>query len=135
MTEDKYFAQESGSQSAGEGSFFKWNAQEPIEISPGLRFQPVLGTNLMANFVSFEPNTEAPLHWHDEEQIALVIDGEFEFEVAGRKQVCRRGDAVLIPPNVPHSARTYDSSCLEIDVFNPPRKGLLQLMGLVGPED
>ncbi len=127
--EERYFAQQEGAEPAGEASFFKWDAQEPIEISPGLRFQPILGQNLMANFVSFEPNVVAPVHWHDEEQIAIVIEGEMEFEIDGEKKLMRRGDAVLIPPNVPHGARTYDTTCLEIDVFNPPRQGLLELMG------
>lgn len=129
-----YFAQQAGAQPAGEGTFFKWDAQDPIEILPGLRFQPILGENLMANFVYFEPNVVAPVHWHDEEQMSLVIEGEFEFEVGGQKQIVRRGDAVLIPPNVPHGARTYDNTCLEIDLFNPPRRGLLELMGLIAPE-
>ena len=130
----KYFAQEAGAQPVGKGSFFKWDAQEPIEILPGLRFQPILGDRLMANFVAFEPNVVAPVHWHDEEQMSIVLEGEFEFEVGGEKKLVRRGDAILIPPNVPHGARTYDSTCLEIDVFNPPRHGLLELMGLIGPD-
>lgn len=132
MSKDaRYFAQHAGAQPGGRGSFFKWDDQEPIEIVPGLRFQPILGEELMANFVSFEPNVVAPVHWHDEEQISIVLEGEFEFEVGGEKKLVRRGDAVLIPPNVPHGARTYDSTCLEIDIFNPPRHGLLELMGLV----
>jgi quercetin dioxygenase-like cupin family protein len=132
--DERYFAQQEGAQPSGSGSFVKWDAQQPIEILPGLRFQPILGSELMANFVSFEPNVIAPVHWHDEEQIAIVIEGEFEFEVGGEKRMVRRGEAVVIPPNVPHGARTYDSTCLEIDVFNPPRHGLLELMGLIGPD-
>ena len=131
---DRYFAQQAGARPAGEGAFVAWDAQDPIEILPGLRFQPILGDRLMANFVVFEPNVEAPVHWHDEEQISIVIEGEFEFEVGGEKQLVKRGQAVLIPPNVPHGARTYDSTCLEIDVFSPPRHGLLELMGLIGPD-
>lgn len=131
MADDKsYFVQQEGARPEGEGRFFKWDAQEPIEVVPGLRFQPILGERLMANFVRFEPNTVAPVHWHDEEQISIVIEGEFEFEVGGQKKVVKRGDAVIIPPNVPHGARTFDSTCLQIDVFNPPRQGLLDLMGL-----
>lgn len=134
MSKDaRYFAQQAGAQPQGSGSFFKWDAQDPIEILPGLLFQPILGERLMANFVSFEPNVVAPVHWHDEEQMSIVLEGEFEFEVGGEKQLCKRGDAVLIPPNVPHGARTYDSTCLELDIFNPPRRGLLELMGLIGP--
>lgn len=131
---DRYFANETGDQQSGKGTFVKWDELDPIEMLSGLRFQPVLGDHVMVNFVQLDPNTEAPVHWHDEEQISIVIDGEFEFEVAGEKQVLRRGQAVVIPPNVPHGARTYDSSCLEIDVFYPPRAGLLEAMGLIGPD-
>lgn len=127
----RYFAAKGNTQGQGEGKWVKWDGLDPLEIVPGLNFQPVLGDKVMVNFVAFEPNTEAPVHWHDEEQISFVIDGEFEFEVAGEKRVMRRGDAVVIPPNVPHGARTHDNTCLEIDVFHPPRRGLLEALGLV----
>jgi quercetin dioxygenase-like cupin family protein len=123
-----YFAKQSGEQASGEGKWTTWSDLDPLELVPGLRFQPVLGDNVMVNFVSFEPNTEAPLHWHEEEQVSFVIDGEFEFEVAGEKRLLRRGDAVVIPPNVPHAARTFGERCLEVDVFHPPRRGLLDAL-------
>jgi quercetin dioxygenase-like cupin family protein len=134
MTNDRYFAKEGGAAAEGQGSIVQWDALDQIEATPGLNFQPILGQNLMVNFVSFEPNTEAPTHWHDEEQISFVIDGEMEFEVGDQKKVVRRGEAIVIPPNVPHAARTYDHTCLEVDVFNPPRRGLLELMGLEGKD-
>jgi unsaturated pyranuronate lyase len=124
-----YFGQESSAQSDGKGDWIKWDALEPFEMVPGLTFQPVIGDKVMANFVTFEPNTEAPVHWHDEEQITYVIDGELEFEVAGEVRTLRRGDAVVIPPGVPHGARTHDEGCLEVDVFHPPRQQLLAQMG------
>ena len=125
---DRYFAADASAQGTERGTFVDWAELDPLELVPGLRFQPVLGEGVMANFVYFEPNTEAPLHWHDEEQISFVVDGEFEFEVAGEKRLLRRGQAVVIPPNVPHAARTFESSCLEVDVFHPPRRGLLEAM-------
>jgi quercetin dioxygenase-like cupin family protein len=130
----RYFAAETDNQRSGKGSFVKWDDLDPIEMLPGLNFQPVLGDQVMVNFVKLDPHTEAPMHWHDEEQISIVLEGEFEFEVAGEKQILRRGQAVVIPPNVPHGARTYDTSCLEIDVFYPPRAGLLEAMGLLDAE-
>lgn len=130
----RYFAQQDDALPGGKASFFSWEDQEPIEILPGLLFQPILGDRLMANFVSFEPNVIAPVHWHDEEQMSIVLEGEFEFDIDGKKKLVSRGDAVIIPPNVPHGARTYDSTCLELDIFTPPRHGLLELMGLVGPD-
>ena len=123
-----YFADDESTQSAAGGEIVTWTAIEPIEMVPGLNFQPVLGDKVMVNFVSFEPHTEAPRHWHDEEQISFVIDGELEFEVGEEKRTVRRGEAIVIPPNVPHAARTYDNTCLEVDVFHPPRQGVLDAM-------
>jgi quercetin dioxygenase-like cupin family protein len=126
---DRYFAGDTNARATEPGAFVKWDEISPIEMVPGLNFQPVMGRHVMVNFVRLEPNTEAPLHWHEEEQISFVIDGEFEFELDGVKQIVRRGEAIVIPPNVPHAARTYDSACFEVDVFYPPRKGLLEAMG------
>ena len=126
----RYFRADDSTQTEGEGAWVKWSDLDPIEMLPGLRFQPILGDNVMANLVHIDPHTEAPVHWHEEEQISIVIDGEFEFEVNGEKRLMKRGDAVVIPPNVPHGARTHDSKCLEMDVFHPPRKGLLEAMGI-----
>jgi quercetin dioxygenase-like cupin family protein len=123
-----YFADDESTQSAAGGEIVTWTAIAPIEMVPGLNFQPVLGEKLMVNFVSFAPHTEAPRHWHDEEQISFVIDGEMEFEVGEEKRTVRRGEAIVIPPNVPHAARTYDGTCLEVDVFHPPRQGVLDAM-------
>lgn len=127
---ERYFGASEGARDGGSGTFVRWDGLDPIELVPGLRFQPVLGERLLANFVHFEPNTEAPLHWHEEEQISFVVDGELEFEVAGEVRLLRRGEAVVIPPNVPHAARTHEGACLEVDVFHPPRRGLLEAMGL-----
>ena len=130
----RYFAAQTDNRQEGEGNWIKWDDQDQLEILPGLNFQPVLGDRVMVNFVDFEPNTVAPVHWHDEEQITFVLEGEFEFEVAGDKRIMRRGDAVVIPPNVPHGARSLDGKCLEVDVFAPPRRGLLEAMGLIAPD-
>ena len=124
---DEYFAG-ANPRSEQQGQWVRWADLDPLEMVPGLTFQPVLGERLMVNFVTFEPHTEAPVHWHDEEQITYVMDGEFEFEVAGEVRTLRRGDAVVIPPNVPHGARTRESGCVEIDVFHPPRQGVLDAM-------
>jgi quercetin dioxygenase-like cupin family protein len=130
----RYFGTDTGTQGEGSGSFVRWDELEPIEMAPGLFFQPVVGDRVMANFVRFEPHTEAPVHWHEEEQISFVVDGELEFEVAGETRVLTRGQAVVIPPNVPHGARTHEGTCFEVDVFHPPRRGVLEAMGLAEPE-
>jgi quercetin dioxygenase-like cupin family protein len=130
VTDPERYFEGANPQSGQRGSWVRWDGLEPFAMLPGLTFQPVLGDRLMVNFVTFQPHTEAPVHWHDEEQITYVMDGELEFEVAGETRLLRRGEAVVIPPNVPHGARTHDSACLEVDVFHPPRQGVIEAMGL-----
>jgi len=98
-----------------------------VEFVPGLVFRPVVGDQLMANFVRYNPNTAAPLHTHEEEQITVVIEGELEFDLAGDLRIMGPGMAVVVPPGVPHGARTHGTSCFEIDIFHPPRRALLEL--------
>ena len=131
---DAYFSLDEGLERAGTGRFVDRDDIEPVEFMPGLSFMPILGDRGMVNWVRFEPNTEAPMHAHEEEQFTIVVEGEMEFEIDGDVRLMRPGMMAAIPAGVPHGARTRDSSCLEIDVFVPPRKALLNLMESA-PED
>lgn len=126
MTEaTKYFGPEPA-ETGTVGGWFDMNADViSFEMSPGLGFRPVIGQGLAVNMVNFEPNTVAPVHAHSEEQVLLMLEGELEFEVSGEKRVLRPGQGVVIPANTPHGARTYDTSAVEVDIFCPPRQGLL----------
>ena len=66
------------------------------------------------------------MHVHEEEQIVLVIEGEFEFDIDGEVRTMRAGDVAVIPSWVRHGARTRGVACREVDVFNPPRRSLLE---------
>lgn len=125
MSSHPHFAAAGENKPTAAGRYVDVKALAPVEFVPGLQFRPVLGEQTMMNFVSFDPHTEAPRHVHVEEQIVLVLDGEFEFDVDGDVRIMRKGDVAVIPPWVPHGARTAETSCLEVDVFNPPRASLL----------
>jgi unsaturated pyranuronate lyase len=122
-----HFSTEALGEPAGTGRYVRVEEIAPAEFVPGLGFQPVLGDRAMVNFVSFEPGVEAPRHVHEEEQIVIVLDGEFTFDLDGDVRVMRKGDVAVVPSWVPHGAWTTDSSCLEVDVFCPPRRSLLTL--------
>ena len=124
---DPYFATDTGV-AESETRFVEVAAIDPIEIVPGLVFRPVLGERVLVNFVHFEPNTEAPMHTHEEEQVVVVLEGEIEFDVDGEVRTLGPGEAIHLPPHVPHAARTHDSSCDEMDIFAPPRRALVALM-------
>jgi quercetin dioxygenase-like cupin family protein len=124
---DSHFTTEPGGTPAGPGRYVNVDALTPVEFLPGLGFRPVLGQKAMTNFVSFAPGAEAPRHVHEEEQIVIVLDGEFTFDLDGDVRVMRKGDVAVIPSWVPHGAKATDSHCLEVDVFAPPRSSLLKL--------
>jgi len=122
-----HFGTEATGERAGTGRYVNVDEMTPVEFLPGLGFRPVLGQRAMTNFVSFKPGAVAPRHVHEEEQIVIVLDGEFTFDLDGDVRTMRKGDVAVIPAWVPHGAWTTDSHCLEVDVFCPPRQSLLKL--------
>jgi len=121
-----HFSTEAAGTPESPGRYVRVDDVPPVEFLPGLEFRPVLGEKTMTNFVRFQPHTEAPRHVHEEEQVVIVLDGEFEFEIDGDVQTMRPGDVAVVPPWVPHGARTMNTTCYEVDVFNPPRRTLLE---------
>lgn len=122
-----HFTTEALGEPAGPGRYVNIDSVKSAEFVPGLTFRPVLGQRAMTNFVHFEPGAEAPRHVHEEEQIVIILDGEMTFDLDGDVRVMRKGDVAVVPAWVPHGAWTTDTSCLEVDVFSPPRKSLLAL--------
>lgn len=125
MTTTSHFSNEPGGTPTAKGRYVQVSAVPVVEFLPGLEFQPILGEKTLTNFVRFAPHTQAPTHVHEEEQIVIVLDGEFEFELDGDVRTMRKGDVAVVSAWVPHGARTLDSTCYEVDVFTPPRRSLL----------
>jgi quercetin dioxygenase-like cupin family protein len=128
MTEQPYF-DDAGEPSDAAPRFVRPTADvAPLELVPGLTFQPVSTDSVMTNFVTFEPDAEAATHHHHEQQIAIIVSGELTFTVGGETRVMRPGDLVVIPPHVPHGGFAGPEGCVAIDVFTPPREGILRAM-------
>jgi quercetin dioxygenase-like cupin family protein len=100
----------------------------PLEMGPGLLMSPIFSEQMTLNVVRLAPHTVAPVHAHPEEQIALVVEGEMEFEVNGEVRRLKPFMAAVIPSNALHGARTHDQGCVAIDAFHPPRQALLEAM-------
>ena len=99
-----------------------------IELAPGIVSRPLVGANLLASFVRYEPNSVAPLHAHVEEQVFIMLEGELEMTLGGEVRLMRPGDAAIIPAWVEHTVRSLDAPARQIDVFSPPRAAMLELI-------
>ena len=71
--------------------------------------------------VRFVKGAAVPEHSHYHEQSTHVIEGQLELTVKGEKTVLVPGKVLILPPNVPHSARAI-TEVYVIDVFHPARE-------------
>lgn len=92
---------------------------EPV---PGFLVYVVSGQRLMLSQVALQPNSEAPLHSHAEEQMGIILEGEFEMTIGDETKLLKKGDMYLVPANVTHGGVTYTESILVLDAFSPPRE-------------
>lgn len=47
---------------------------------------------------------------HDTDEVVYVVEGQMEFEIAGKKETLNPGDEAFIPAGVNHSARNVGST-------------------------
>jgi quercetin dioxygenase-like cupin family protein len=124
---NSHFSLEAGGEPTAPGVFVDLTTIPPVEFADGVSFQPTLGQNTLANFVTYAPHGEAPMHVHVEEQVVIVVDGDFTFTIGDESRQMSAGDMAVIPAWVPHGAVAGERGCRQIDVFSPPRATLIDL--------
>jgi quercetin dioxygenase-like cupin family protein len=117
------------------GAYHRVDDLPIVEILSGLTLRPVQGTNIMVSFARYEPHAEAPRHAHVEEQIFVMLEGELEMDLDGDVRTMRPGDVALIPSWVPHRVSAGPEPASQLDIFSPPRQGLLDRLPPPRTED
>jgi quercetin dioxygenase-like cupin family protein len=97
------------------------SAIESKEIMPGYVGKLIHGASMTIAFWEVAEGAAVPEHSHINEQIMQVLEGAFEFTVAGVTKVYRPGELVIIPPHIPHSGKAL-TPCKLMDVFSPVRE-------------
>lgn len=97
------------------------------ELGDGIRRKIVGHTpGLMSVLVQFDKGAVGTPHAHDEyDQIAYVISGAFEADVAGVKRVLRPGDAFIAPRKNLHGVVALEANSTLLDQFTPRREDYL----------
>jgi len=100
---------------------YQWDGIHKEKLNPFLERQVIHADHLTVARMYLRKGCLVAEHSHHNEQISMVEQGSAKFVLAGAERVLKAGDAVLIPPNVPHYVEAIED-CVALDVFSPRRE-------------
>jgi quercetin dioxygenase-like cupin family protein len=83
------------------------------------------GGSLMMTEVTFQKGAVGDIHSHQHEQISYIVQGSFEFHLAGKVQKVEKGDSIYVPSNTLHGVKALDDNSIILDIFTPQREDFL----------
>lgn len=93
---------------------------EGREIVPGFVARFVHSDTMTLAYWTIEAGASLPSHQHHHEQIANLLEGEFELTLEGTTHTLKPGSALIIPSHAEHSGKAL-TDCRILDVFHPRR--------------
>jgi quercetin dioxygenase-like cupin family protein len=100
---------------------YDWARVPREDLNPLFSRQVINSDTMTVARVYMKKGCLVPLHHHHNEQISMMTEGRLKFVIGGQEVVLNPGEALRIPPNVPHSAEALDD-CVAMDLFSPPRE-------------
>ena len=91
------------------------------EVAPGWLVHFVIGEHMSLSRHTIQPNSVAPMHTHPNEQMGMMLEGEFEMKIGDKTRLLKKGDIYRVPPNVIHGGVTKGKVASIIEAFSPPR--------------
>jgi len=99
-----------------------WNTLPREFVRKGIERCGFRGENVILVMNRIEPNIQVNPHKHTFEQIAICVEGEFDYHVGDEVFHMTPGSMLRVPPNTMHYAEpTGDKVGLNLDVFAPIR--------------
>jgi quercetin dioxygenase-like cupin family protein len=102
----------------------RWADIKEERLNDKISRKLAVGQNEMVGRLWLAKGAIVPPHKHLSEQITMVLSGALRFTMEGKDIVVRAGDALVIPPNVVHSAVALEDTD-DIDSFSPLREDWL----------
>jgi N-acetylglutamate synthase-like GNAT family acetyltransferase/mannose-6-phosphate isomerase-like protein (cupin superfamily) len=87
---------------------------------PGARMWKVALDRAAMTYFEVDGGVRFERHAHEGEQITTVVEGELFFELDGTTIRVGPGDAIAIPPGVPHAVFTRDKPARAFDAWAAP---------------
>jgi quercetin dioxygenase-like cupin family protein len=100
---------------------YTWDGMEKEVMNDKLARRFVTGEKAMLAQIFLKKGALVPTHQHESEQITYILEGALLFRLEGKEVTVGKGQVLLIPSNVPHSAEALEDT-LDVDVFSPIRQ-------------
>jgi quercetin dioxygenase-like cupin family protein len=95
-----------------------WDAQEFVEIRPGIEGATVHTPQLTATLYRYRPGSSWETHAHPQDQMTFVVEGAIDFVVDGKPVRLTTGQLAALPGGVPHSATVSTTAgAVSLNVF------------------
>jgi len=116
------------------GMFIKSKEIPFEELKPDVH-RRILGyiDNLMAVEVRFQKGAIGEVHSHRHAQTGYVLEGSFQVEVEGKKEVLKRGDCYFAEPHIMHGVVCLEDDSTLLDIFTPIREDFLKYSFRLAP--
>jgi quercetin dioxygenase-like cupin family protein len=104
--------------------FLDTNSLPVIERLPGWHGRYFQSQSMTFAHYDFTRGSSIHEHFHPEEEVYEVIEGELEVTVDGETQIARAGLVAIVPANVRHSVKALtDGKVIIVDY--PARRGFV----------
>ncbi|HEX4274370.1 MAG TPA: cupin domain-containing protein [Bryobacteraceae bacterium] len=100
---------------------YNWTAVLEEKLNPLLSRRCIHTPRMTVARLWLGKGAVVPLHEHVNQQVTMIETGALEFEMEGKRIVLKPGDALVIPPHVPHSVEALEESTAT-DLFTPARE-------------
>lgn len=101
---------------------YNWNDLPREFVRKGIERCGFRGDNVMMVMNFVEPDITTNPHMHTFEQLAICIEGEFDYHVGDEVHHMTPGSMLRVPPGVMHFVKpTGKTVALNLDIFSPIR--------------
>ncbi len=99
---------------------YNWTLVIEERLNPQVTRQAIHTEHMTIAKLRMEKGAIVPLHHHINEQVTMLESGLLRFEMEGKDIFVKGGEALRIPPDVPHLVEAMEDS-VATDLFSPPR--------------
>ncbi len=100
---------------------YNWTAIPEEKMNPLLSRQVIHTEQMTIARLWLGKGAVVPLHSHVNQQVTMLQSGALQFEMGGERFVLQAGEALVIPPDLPHRVEALEDSTAT-DLFTPARE-------------